>query len=129
MIDMAFFILNVTWLAISSSCFTEFIQPHSNITNAFVPYIVFAPTPHSKMNLMATIHPIGVIPITMAIGSCMAMLITPIRSVPDIKQHPLGHGERFPAPAVLGQEHGEGPVEQFGLDLTSRTWGAPHVGT
>lgn len=77
---------------------------------------------------MATIHPIGMIPIAMAIGPPMAIR-TPIRpAVPDIKQHLLRHGERLPAPAVLGQEHGERPAEQLGLDLARGPGGAPHVG-
>lgn len=89
---------------------------------------VFIPTPHPKMNLVVTICPIGVIAITMAIGPPVA-ISSPIRpSVPDIKQHPLGHGERLPAAAVLGQEHGEGPVEKLGPDLPRVAWGAPRVG-
>lgn len=81
------------------------------------------------MNLMVTIHPIGVIPIAMTISSPMTIRTTPIRRhVPDIKQHLLGHGERLPAASVLGQEHGERPAKQLGFDLARGARGAPHVG-
>lgn len=80
------------------------------------------------MKLVVTIHPVGVIPIAMAISPPMAISTTPIRPGPDIKQHLLGHGERLPAPAVLGQEHRERPAKQLGLDLARGTRGAPHVG-
>lgn len=80
------------------------------------------------MNLVVTIHPIGVIPITMAIGPLMGMPVTPVSPVPDIKQHPLRHGKRLPAPTVLGQEHRECPVEQLSLDLAGGAGSAPHVG-
>lgn len=92
-------------------------------------YIEFIPTPHTMLNLVVTIHPYGMIPITMAIGTSTAMPITLVCPIPDIKQHPLRHGKRLPAPSVLSQEHGEGPVEQLGLDLAGRARGAPHVGT
>lgn len=79
------------------------------------------------MNLVVTIHPIGVITIAMAIRPPMAITL-PISPVPDIKQHLLGHGERLPAPAILSQEHGERPAKQLGLDLPRGPRGAPHVG-
>lgn len=46
-------------------------------------FIGFAPT--LEMNLVGTIHPISVVPITMAISPPMAIDTLPIRAIPDIK--------------------------------------------